>query len=144
MVCSTIKMEPYIKLISTGIDTENKKFIDKIDYDGYEFSFVVSAVDIEKTCNHLDLLFTTPSLSIYPNIANMQYWEFKFYDDKGRVCVVSKTGENIEFVLPRYKPIVTDVSSGILYLRSFYESAKCLLVEVHNPLNTAQIISDDD
>ena len=144
MVCGKTEMEPYIQLISSHIDTDSKKFTDRIAYDGYEFSIIVSALNIEQTCSDLDYLFTAPKMSKCINIANMYTWEFSFHDDRGRKCGVSKLGEYIEFNIPYYRPIGTDVSSGIAYLRSFHDNVKQLLIEIHNPLNTAQITSDDD
>ena len=137
-------MEPYIKLLNTDFDVEKQKFTDRIAYDGYEFTFIVSALNIEQTCSDLDYLFTEPKMSNCINIANMHSWQFSFYDEKGRNCMVSKLGEYIEFNIPYYRPISTDISSGIAYLRIFHDTARHLLVEVHNPLNTAQIISDDN
>jgi hypothetical protein len=136
-------MEPYIQLLNTDVDVEKKQFIDKIEYDGYHFSVIVSANNIDKTLSDMDYLFQVPTVSQTPNIANMNYWEFIFYDNRGRECRVEKEGEYIYLMLPRYNIIKTDVSSGIAYLRIFYDTLKHLADEVYRPLNTAQIISDE-
>lgn len=135
-------MEPYIKLMNTDFDVENKQFIDKIEYDGYDFSIIVSAKNIDSLLINMDYLFQTPSASNVINIANMNYWTFAFYDDKGRECRVQKIGEYMYFMLPLYNSIKTDVSSGIAYLRIFYDTVKHLADEVYRPLNTAQNVND--
>lgn len=137
-------MEPYIKLITTDFDVENLRFTDKIDYGGYDFSVIVSSKDIENICKDLEYLFTTPKITGIVNIANLYRWEFSFYDHTREECTISKLDEYIYISLPHYRPIATDVSSGIAYLRIFHEACKRLLEEVNREyLNTAQIISDD-
>lgn len=128
-------MEPFITLINTDFDVENKKFTDRIQYDGYEFSVIVSEKDIEKTYSALDFLFYTPKMSTIPNIANMWQWELNFYDDKARYCHIEKNGEYIYITLPYYNTIRTDVSSGVEYLRIFHDSVKQLVDIVHPAVN---------
>jgi hypothetical protein len=136
-------MEPYIALTNTHFDDEKKQFTDKISYDGYDFSIIVSAKNIDKTASDLDYLFHVPAMTYgIPNIANMKNWEFKFYDDKERLCTVEKNNDYIYFMLPHYNIIRTDVSSGIVYLRNFYETVNRLMDEVYRPLNTAHIGMD--
>ena len=135
-------MEPYIKLMNTDFDEKNLRFTDKVQYDGYDFSFVVSSMEIEKLCSDLDYLFQIPAMSNIPNIANMTHWHFTFFDHTGHACRVRKLGEYIYFLIPHYKPIRTGVSSGIAYLRIFNDTAHHLLQRVHEPLNTAHITDD--
>jgi hypothetical protein len=138
------KMEPFIKLVNTEFNDVKNQFIDKIAYDGYDFSIIVSATNIDKTVSDLDYLFHVPSMTCgTPNIANMHFWECAFYDDKGRICTIEKSGEYICFILPHYKTITTDISSGIAYLRIFHSNVNRLLDEVYRPLNTAQIVADE-
>lgn len=137
-------MEPYWKLINTDFDVENKQFTDKLDYDGYDFSVIVSSKDIETTCNQLDFLFHIPSVASLPNIANLRCWTVTFYDHKERKCTFHKIDEYIYLYTPHYQMIKTDVSSGIAYLRIFHDTVKHMLVYIHEPLNTAQIVSDDE
>lgn len=124
-------MEPFITLINTDFDEENKKFTDRIRYDGYEFSVIVSEKDIDKTYCALDFLFYTPKMCGIPNIANMWQWNLDFYDDKGRPCHMEKNGEYIYITLPHYHTIRTDASSGIAYLRIFHDTVKHLVDIVH-------------
>lgn len=136
-------MEPFITLINTDFDAENKKFTDRIQFDGYEFSVIVSGTDIDKTYSALNYLFFTPKLSDIPNIANMWQWNLDFYDDKNRSCRIEKNGDYIYIFLPHYKMIQTDVSSGIAYLRIFHDSVKHLLDVVHPAVDDfTQITSD--
>ena len=137
-------MEPYIILMNTSFEPENDRFVDRIQYDGYEFSIIVGSKNIRTLRDEMAYLFHTPKMSGIPNIANMNYWEFYFYDDKERECHVEKNGEYISFVIPNYQVISTDVSSGIAYLRIFHDTVKHLVELVDDPLNTAQIICEDD
>jgi len=137
-------MEPYIKFVNSDFDPEELQFTHKIEYGGYDFSVIVSSKDIEKTCKDLDYLFATPKITRVINVANLNEWEFLFYDHTGQECKMYKLGEYIYLSLPHYRSITTDVSSGIAYLRIFYDACKHLLEEVNrNYLNTAQILSDD-
>lgn len=140
----TNKMEPYISLVNTLFDTDKHQFTDRIVYDGYEFSIIVGSKNIHNVAQDMDYLFQTPKVSGTPNIANMNYWEFRFYDVRGRECRVEKNGEYIYFTIPRYQIISTDVSSGIAYLRIFHDTVKHLVDVVDESLNTAQILCESD
>lgn len=141
---NNIKMEPYIQLINTDFDPEKQQFVDRIRFDGYDFSVVVSKQKIEDAYTALDYLWYTPKVGGgNPNIANMNYWEFHFYDDKGRICTIEKNGEYIYFILPLYNIFRTDVSSGIAYLRIFHDTVKHLVDVIHPPINAAQIVGED-
>lgn len=120
----------FIQLINTDVDAENLQFTDRIRYDGYDFSVTVSSRYIADTCKDLDFLFQVPKVSRIPNIANLNEWEFTFYDHKHRLCRFSKSGEFIIMSLPFYQNIQTDVSSGIIYLRIFHDTCKHLLAEL--------------
>ena len=136
-------MEPFITLMNTDFDVENKKFTDRIRFDGYEFSVIVSEKEIDKTYGALDHLFYTPKMTDIPNIANMGYWKLDFYDDKGRPCYIQKNGEHIYFTLPHYNTICTDVSSGIAYLRIFHDTVKHLFDIVYLAANNFTQITGD-
>ncbi len=137
-------MEPYIKLTNTEFDVEKKQFIDYLDYDGYIFSVIVSAKELQETCDQLDFLFHVPSVASLPNIANLQSWTITFYDHKENKCTFHKIDEYIYLYTPHYRMIKTDVSSGIAYLRIFHDTVKNMLEYIHEPLNTAQVIAEYD
>lgn len=137
-------MEPYWKLMNTEFDEVKKQFIDYIDYDGYTITVIVSEKNLNETCDQLDYLFHIPSVASLPNIANLISWTVTFYDHMGNKCTFHKIDEYIYLYTPHYKMIKTDVSSGIAYLRIFHDTAKHMLEYIYEPLNTAQIISDDE
>jgi hypothetical protein len=137
-------MEPYWKLTNTEFDEVKKQFIDYLDYDGYLISVIVSEKELDETCNQLNFLFDVPSVASFPTIANLKSWTVTFYDHKGRKCTFHKIDEYIYLYTPHYQMIKTDVSSGIAYLRIFHDTVKHMLTYIHEPLNTAQILSDDE
>jgi len=133
------KMEPYITFISTDFNAEKKQFTDRIRYDGYDFSLTVTGRELQKTYDALEFLFQTPSITGVLNIANLDSWGFHFYDTKGRLCAIEKNGDYVYLVMPHYNMIRTDVSSGIMYLRIFYENVKHL----NDVVNPSQIIAEN-
>lgn len=138
-------MDHSINLVTTDIDAEKKRFTDRIEYDGYEFSVIVSHVNIEQTHKTLDYLFYTPDMTDIPNFENMWTWKVNFYDDKERPCSIVKNGEHIYINLPYYKMIRTDIESGMRYLRIFHNTVNYLM-ELTYPaaINYNFLVRSDD
>lgn len=133
-------MEPYIYFVSTQFDDSDDYFIDRVQYDDYDFSIIVSIKDIDNLNSELDYLFSTPDVCrSIPNFANMNSWSIHFYDDKCRECEIQKDGEYMYFSLPHYKTIRTDISSGIIYLKIFHDNVKKLFDIWYSKMNYAQI-----
>lgn len=116
---------------ATHFYSDKSGFRQDIMMDGYCYSVNVCTQNIHSLSLELDYLFFTPKMTGRSNIENLMSWKLSFYDHRGDLCDIQKTGDDLCLMLPRYRMICTTITEGMDFLREFHDAVKYLMKETH-------------